>query len=235
MTDLSDFGGGVDKSNLSDRDRKIEDLADWLRGDDTEVYSHSALPFANGTFDTSTRSQPDLLVLSQTNNYVLKYAQADEDSQSVHDTALRVYNYWKDLVRGDEEYSVNKQTIDIDAVLIATSYSRRGHLFTDKNNKDPLRSGRSKGAQEAASNNYLPDTECVSSETLLRIIWRFASESTEDADTGIGGLLSSNLDKDPDDADISNFEDSIPAALYYIPGRDPAQRWDYIPFYHQDD
>ena len=89
-----------------------------------------------------------------------------------------------------------------------------------------MRSARSEGAQRGVEFGQLPQIEHTASETLIRIVHRFARGHDKDAQVGIGGLLSSALDDDE-----PNIENSKPAALYYTLGGDQVQNWEYIPFY----
>ena len=225
MSDLSDFGGGIDADDANPEDDINKMLSMWLRHDDRQVYWDRERTYGNGTFSVSTRTRPDLVVTSTERNYVIEVKRA-EDSANVHDGAEQLFGYWRDIVDGDATYSVQGKTVDIDAALLATDFSPEGHLFHNWNKKDVMRSGRSEGAATAARYNQIPDIEHATSETVIRLLHRFARGYDDTAGVGIGGLLSSALD-----GDRPHVETAKPAALYYAPGAEQVQNWEYIPFY----
>ena len=225
MTDLNDFGGGVDEDDANPEDDVNKMLSMWLRHADREVYWDRKRTYGNGTFSVSTRRRPDLVVVSKQRNYAIEVKRS-EDSANVHDGAQQVYQYWQDIVDGTATYQVRGKEIKIDAVLLATDNSPEGHLFHNWKKKDVMRSGRSGGASKAADYGQIPEIEHATSETLIRMLHRFARAYDDTAQVGIGGLLSSALD-----GDDPHRENAYPAALYYAMGKERVQNWEYIPFY----
>jgi len=225
MSDLSDFGAGVDKDAANPEDDVKKYLSEWLRGDGRRVFWEKEKTYGNGTFSVSTRRRPDLLIESKTRNYAVEVKVA-EDSANVHDGVYQTYQYWKDIVDGKATYFVRGEEVKIDAVLLATTHSPEGHLFHTWENKDVVRTGRSKGAQKAVELGQIPSIEYSATETLIRILHRFARGYDKTADVGIGGLLSSALDDDQ-----PNIHSADPAALFYALGSKHVQNWEYIPFY----
>jgi len=233
MTDLSDFGGGVKRDDPDPEDDVNKYLSEWLRGDDRTIFWDRNKTYGNGTFSVTTRRRPDLLIQAQNRNYAVEVKRA-EDSAKVHDGAEQVFQYWRDLVDGDATYTARGNEIKIDAVLLATRYSVEGRLFHNWKKKDVRRSGRSEGAKRAAEYGQIPQIEHATSETLIRLLHRFARSYDEDAVVGIGGLLSSALD-----GDEPHIGTADPAALFFAPGRstienERVQNWEYIPFYLAD-
>jgi hypothetical protein len=233
MTDLTDYGGGVERDDPNPEDDINRYLSSWLRGDDRRVYWDRNKSYGNGTFSVSTRRRPDLVIQSKKRNYAVEVKDA-EDSANVHDGTAQVFDYWRDLTDGEAQYSVNGQSIEIHAVLLATQHAPEGRLFHNWNNKDPLRSGRSEGAQKAAQFGQIPDIEHSTSESVIRILHRFAKQYDADSDIGIGGLLSSALD-----GDHGHHDTADPATLFYAPGWSTAdgklvQNWEHIPWYLDD-
>ena len=228
MTDLSDFNAGVDQDEQNPEDEINQMLTNWLRHKDRRVYWDRERTYGNGTFSVSTRRRPDLVVTSQQRNYAVEVKRA-EDSGTVHDGAEQVFQYWRDLVDGEATYSVRGKTVEIDAVLLATNHSPEGHLFHNWKRKDVMRGGRSESAARAAEFGQIPQIEHATSETLIRMLHRFARVYDDTASVGIGGLLSSALD-----GDNPNPQAAHPAALYYTLGRERVQNWDYIPWYLSD-
>jgi len=225
VTDLSDFGAGVDHDDANTEDEVKQYLSEWLR--DCTIYWEKEKTYGNGTFSVSTRARPDLVIEGETRTYAVEVKVA-EDSANVHDGAYQTFEYWRDIVDGRATYTVRGEQIDIDAVLLATKHAPQGHLFHTWNKKDVMRSGRSGGAQKAVEYNQIPAIEYTASETLVRLLHRFARGYEDEATVGIGALLSSALDDDQ-----PNINSATPAALYYALGADRVQNWEYIPFYHQ--
>ncbi|MDL0126345.1 hypothetical protein PNQ92_13135 [Halobacterium salinarum] len=145
-----------------------------------------------------------------------------------------MFKYWRALTQGKESYSVDGRPITVDAVLLATDYSRAGKLFHDRQNKDPLRTGRSEEATKTANSNQIPKLEHTASETALRVLWKFVKYHDSENDVGIGALLSSVLD-DPEQMEDAALEEYPPAALYYTPSEEYVHSWNYLPFFLQKD
>lgn len=225
MTDLSDFGAGVDADTPNPEDEVKKHLTEWLRGNDRTIYWERDRTYGNGTFTVSTRARPDLLIEGKSRTYAVEVKIGD-DSGNIHDGAYQTFRYWKDIVDGKATYSVRGNTVDIDAVLLASRYSPKGHLFHTWENKDVMRSGRSEGAKRAVKYGQIPEIEYGTSETLVRLLHRFAKGYDETATVGIGGLLSSALDSDE-----PNVSSASPAALFFAMGCDRVQNWEYIPWY----
>jgi len=233
MSDLSDFGGGVNHDHPNPEDDVNQYLSQWLRGDGRTIFWDRKKTYGNGTFSVTTRRRPDLLIQSRHRNYVVEVKRA-KDSANVHDGAEQVFQYWRDLVNGDATYTVRGSDVEIDAVLLATRHSVEGHLFHNWNKKDVRRSGRSDSAERAVQFGQIPKIEHATTETLIRVLHRFASAYDDNANVGVGGLLSSALDGDEPHIDTAD-----PAALFYTSGWSTAdgervQNWDYIPWYLND-
>lgn len=230
MTDLNDFGGGIDDDDPNPEDDVNKALSMWLRHDDREVYWDRDRTYGHGTFSVSTRRRPDLVVVSKKRNYAIEVKRS-WDSSNVHDGAQQVYQYWQDVVDGTATYQVRGKKIGIDAVLLATDKSVEGHLFHNWAKKDVRRSQRSDGAQRAAEYGFIPEIEHAASETLNRVLHRFSKLHDDDAMVGIGSLLSSALD-----GDNPHPDSAAPAALTYTHGNstidgEHVENWEYIPFY----
>ncbi|WP_049986789.1 hypothetical protein [Halobellus rufus] len=233
MTDLSDFGGGIDRSELGKTDQFHASLSDWIRSDTVSVYSRKQKSYTDGTFKNDRGFKPNLLIEGPSYTYVLKTQIAD-DGSDVYEEIYTVFKYWRALTQGKESYSVDGQPITVDAVLLATDFSRAGKLFHDRQNKDPLRTGRSEEATKTADSNQIPKLEHAASETALRVLWKFVKYHTSESDIGIGALLSSVLDDDPEQMEDAALEEYSPAALYYTPSEEHVHSWNYLPFFLQN-
>lgn len=228
MTDLGDFGGGVDKQDPNPEDEVKQLLSEWLRGEGRTIYWEHDKTYGNGTFSVTSRRKPDLVIKGKTRNYAVE-VKIGNDSGNIHDGAYQTFEYWKEIVDGDVEYSADSESIDIDAVLLGTQYSPEGHLFHSQRQKDVRRHGRSESAQKGVKFGKIPQYEHATSETLIRLLHRFARGYDDEAEVGIGGLLSSALDNDEPTIDSAD-----PAALFYTQGASHVQKWEYIPFYLKD-
>jgi len=230
MTDLSDFGEGIDRNALSSRDKQKQKLCTWIQQYENKVYTRNKKPYSNGVFSIESSYRPELLVKSRQNNYLIKFV-SSQDSSNILDGLFDTFKYWKEMAVEETKIKVRNRTISIDAVLIVSDRSIQGHLFHKQGNNDPRLSQRSEGAKIAADQNQIPEFEHTGTEKVLRLLWRFAEEKVPETTVGIGAMLSSANDtEDP----ASEPEEYAPAALYKTPGQQYAQHWEYIPFYLSD-
>ena len=124
MSDLSDFGGGFQEEELSEREQQLRELSEWdMASEDVRVYSRTRKNHTNGTFSAKSKYQPDLLVCDDANSYLVKFTPGDDGSE-VLDTILRIVDYWRGLASGEDTYWVRNSEVSIDAILIATNYSK---------------------------------------------------------------------------------------------------------------
>jgi len=150
----------------------------------------------------------------------------------VYDAVQQAIGYWLDIASSGAEYTINGETVEIDAVLVATDRSPEGHIFANNRNLDPRRSGR--GSESDVAGVQYPHVEHAASQAYVRVMYRWARSEAEehglDPDTGIGALYSSALD-----GRGSSERDTVPAAFYLVPenGRH-TQNWSYIPYWKQD-
>ena len=232
MTDLNDFGAGVD-NNPGPEDGVRVELSLWLRSDDVSVYWDQSFDFGFGTFQNASSFRPDLLIDAPGENYVVEVKTGD-DSGKTHDGFSQLVQYWRSYVDGDDEYTVKGQKKQIDSFLLANGNSPYGRLYKADGEGDVLRTGTSEGRQRAVKAGQLPNREFNATERALRVMWRLTKQQRPEANAGIGALLSSRLD-----GDQGGTEHAVPAALYKSHGgqqpdgfSEPGyQWWDYIPFY----
>jgi len=230
MTDLSDFGEGIDRSELSKRDKQKRKLCTWIQQYENKTYTIDDKSYSNGVFSIESSYRPELLVKSQQNNYLIKFV-SSEDSSNILDGIIDTVKYWEAIAAKDTKIKVRNRDVSIDAVLIVSGLSLQGHLFHKNGNNDPRLSQRSEGAKIAADQNQIPEFEHTATEKVIRLLWRFAKEKVPETTVGIGAMLSSaNDSEDP----ASEPEEYTPAALYKTPGQQYAQHWEYIPFYLSD-
>jgi len=230
MTDLSDFGEGIDRSDLSKREKQKRKLCTWIQQYENKTCTSNDKPYSNGVFSIESSYRPELLVKSQQNNYLINFV-SSEDSSNILDGLVDTINYWEEIAAKERKIKVRNRNISIDAVLIASDLSLQGHLFHKDGNNDPRLSQRSEGAKIAAEQNQIPEFEHTATEKFVRSLWRVAEERVPESTVGIGAMLSSANDtEDP----ASEPEEYAPAALYKTPGQQYAQHWEYIPFYLSD-
>jgi hypothetical protein len=231
--DLSDWGAGFDPDTANPEDELNRFLSDWLmRKADAKVFWDRERSYGNGTFGISTRRRPDLVISSTANNYAVEVKREGLDSRvldGLHQTA----QYWRDIETGKAEYKINDETVEIEAVLLATRRSPEGHLFKNVRNKDPRLTGRHpKHKKTIEEYHNQPEWEHVASRVGIRQEYRtvrswYNNNPNINGETGFGGLLSSCLDRQYKPGRDTAF----PAAIYFAPGRgNHAQNWQYIPF-----
>lgn len=231
---LSEFGSGDDSDDLSGIQKIEQNLCLWIiEQENTKVFTRKQEKYSNGYFKLDGKYRPNLFVNSNDNNYIINVVSAEESSD-VHDAVIKTIDYWKDITLHERKVNYHQKSAGIDAVLLATEYSLYGHLYNNRNKNDPLREQRSEEGKETAQYHNIPKIEHTCSETLIRLMWRFAEDKNGDAKIGLGGLLSSQLDADDPTSTDADEQDTIPAALYKIPNSNSNQEWDYIPKYmHQ--
>lgn len=235
MSDLSDFGGGVDHNPGPEDGVRLE-LSNWLRSDDVQVYWDRNHGHGWGTFDVDQPARPDLLIDSVSSTYAVEVKVGD-DSGKIHDGFKQLVQYWRSYVDGGSEYRIGGRKVTIDAFLIASKNSPHGRVYQAKGEGDVLRTGTGDGRQKAVAAGQLPSREFNASERAIRVTWRLTKEQRPDALCGIGALLSSRLD-----GDEGGVEYADPAALYKSHGGQKPDGWDqpgyqwweYIPFYLYD-
>jgi len=216
MSDLSDFGGGLEdiRSELSTPEHRVQlDLSQWFTANGADVYwdedptTKSGEKFLSKTeYSTFNKDGiiPDLLVVGDTNTFAIEVKDAN-DTGNIHSAAHETYEYWHDYTVGEGGYWIDNTPTKIDAFLVASQYSVEGALyarwFDDKVREWPIwkRWNMDKPIR------FAPDWEFAASETATRIMWRLA-KSTFDDDApfdshkmvddhpGIGAVFSTVLD-----------------------------------------
>lgn len=211
-------------------------LSKWLRDAGANVYWDRDHSYGWGTFDPGSKARPDLLVEGESRTYAVEVKTGLESSE-IHDALPQLVNYWEMVVKGESEYRVEGQKVNIDAFLLATGNSPMGRLYDGEGESDVIRTGYSEGRQRAVSVGQLPRREFNATERIIRAVWRFSKDRQPTAKVGIGALLSSRLDGgDP------GVTDSMPAALFKSHGgispegwkNTRYQWWEYIPYFHKD-
>jgi hypothetical protein len=231
MTDLSDYGAGVDFKDPDDpEDRDNLYLSRWLAGPRVDVYWDRNKSYGFGTFTTGIDYTPDLVADAKENTFAIETKPAD-DSGSVLDGAAQAERYWRDIESGRANYELNGEQTEIDAVVLATRASPDGHLFENRRGKDPRRPSRSRGGSDVSEYGHLPSVEHSASEAVVRMMHRFArrwyrNSEKDSTDTGVGALYSSSLDGKRDGLD------AVPCVFHLSPGNgNKTHAWEYLPFY----
>jgi hypothetical protein len=237
MTDLTDFGGGYEIDEANPEDKVNQKLSQWLaRQQQVRVLWDRKRSYGHGTFSVSgtSGSKPDLVIEGPGSTYAVEVKRGGKSGQ-LYKGVEQTIQYWCHLESGEAEYTSQGELLDIEAVLLATKYSPSGHLFHNNHRKDPRRSGRGDGSQQAAARSLIPSVEHTASETLVRLQNSAAKILGEQqglsGKTGVGALLSSVLDGDGESVQASK-----PAAFHHAYGRgNLSTSWDYIPFFARGD
>jgi hypothetical protein len=231
MTDLSDYGGGVEFDDPDDpEDRDNLYLSQWLAGPRVDVYWDRNKSYGFGTFTTGISFTPDLVADAQENTFAIETKQANTAGKVI-DGAEQVEGYWRDIESGKAEYELDGEPTEIDAVVLATRASPDGHLIENTRGRDPRRPSRSRGGSDVAGYGHLPGVEHSASEAIVRMMHRFArrwynNSDKDSTDTGIGALYSSSLDGGHDGLE------AVPAVFHLSPGNgNQSHAWEYLPFY----
>lgn len=233
MSKLNDFGAGVD-DDPSPEDKTRIKLSEWFKKHHADVYwdknqTDVGHAYNYKTFSPGTQSRPDMIVKGRYNTYALEVKPGTESSL-IHDAFPQMLDYWKAAVTGDADYTIDGQSVDVDAFLLATENSIDGRLYVSDGNSDVIRHNTSDGRDEMAERGYIPTREFNATERVTRVLWRFSKHELPNADIGIGALLSSKLDET-----VDKRLDAKPMALYKvnggvdINGTDAYQFWNEIP------
>jgi len=200
MTDLGDFGVNVQEPTPEDQ-VKIN-LARWFKNHGARVYWEKRPSYGWSVFHTDGgTNRPDLLVLGGGRTFAVEVKRGD-DSASVHDGVAQIHRYWQDYTLDGQSYRADGGSLSVDAFVLATAYSPDGALFYRHGTRDTV---RQRHINQRLSDywdppiHFLPDWEFSTTESAIRIAWRFADRSLRQHDTaggaaGIGALLSSRLD-----------------------------------------
>jgi hypothetical protein len=106
------------------------------------------------------------------------------DGTAIYDGALQTVRYWRRFECDQEEYTVEGTVYTPDISALATGNAQFGRLYDDARVKDKFKfdiftsDDRKKGAQYGR----VPKREYASSETTLRLMWRFIEQYTADED-----------------------------------------------------
>ena len=205
-------------------------LTEWFESYGANVYWEKEAPYGRTTFASlHTAEKPDLLV-EHTNWPTIAYeVKIGNDGTAIYDGALQTVRYWRRFERNHEEYTVNETIYTPDVFALATGNAQFGRLYDDARVKDKFKfdlftsSGRKKGAEHG----QVPKHEYASSETTLRLMWRFMEQYAADEDlsseSGVGALYSDGLDKSPEDL-IDQGAAHDPGICYKHPAMNPKWR-----------
>lgn len=196
-------------------------LTEWFEHHGANVYWEQDQPYGRQTFSTLDISEkPDLLVTHPdhlTGAYEVKIG---NDGTAIYDGAIQTVRYWRRFERGDEKYQIEGNIHTPDVFALATANAPFGRLYNDTEVKDRLKHDihTSDGRKRGAETGQVPRREYSSSETTLRLMWRFmdryASDEEISAESGVGALYSNLLDK-PDDR--LTTESHAPGICYKFP------------------
>jgi len=158
--------------------------------------------------------------------------QLADDGSDIYKAIYTVFNYWRALTKAKRAIRSMGNLLPLMPFCLPP-ITKEGKLFHGRQNKDPLRTGRSEEAAKMANSNQIPKLEHGASETALRVLWKFVKNHDSESDVGIGALLSSVLDT-PEQIGDADLEEYVPAALYYTPGEELVHSWNYLPFFFQN-
>ena len=204
-------------------------LTEWFESYGANVYWEKEASYGRATFASlHTAEKPDLLV-EHTDWPTVAYEVKIGNGTAIYDGALQTVRYWRRFERDHEEYSVEGPIYTPDVFALATGNAPFGRLYDDARVKDKFKfdiftsDGRKKGARYG----QVPKREYASSETTLRLMWRFMEQYTADEnlspESGVGALYSDGLDKLPADL-VDQDAAHDPGICYKRSGTDPTWR-----------
>ena len=207
-------------------------ISDWF--DQVEGFSvywgeGGGDPYPNFQMET-TDDRPDMLVRGESN--ILLELKDGNDSASIYDAMTQCHRYWSQVEFNGAKALVDGDKCEIDVVAIATQYSPEGHLFKKEREQDYRQTYEDEESEW--NEDMRPQYEYARTEAVPRIMWRYAWQEAEqrqnldrsEIGTGIGALLSSEVDQPPDQSGLDQFGQksigSMPKFLMYD-GHDKAQ------------
>jgi hypothetical protein len=211
MSSLRDFGGGVD-DNPSPEDQVKINLSQWFESHGATVYWEKRPSYGHSVFHTQTGERPDLLVVGNSRTFAVE-VKIPDGVGDVYSGTAQTFRYWNRYCVEDNEefYKANGTERDITAFLLATKFSPDGRLSQRYDTQSRIRplpiydDRRIEWADPPI--HFLPDYEFGVSESITRLLWRFATANNDDlnhdAEVGIGSMLSTRLDgSQPDVPDV---------------------------------
>jgi len=178
---------------MTPEDEVKELLSNWLRQNDCRVYWEKKNENNHPIFKTKYNNKPDLLISGNYNTAV--EVKIGNSKSNVYNGVIQCLKYWKEYVEGNIFYINNKPT-QIHNFVLATGNVKNGHLYPREYEVPITPQKFSYYREDATIKGELPLMEWSMTEQSIRLIWRLAKEYSS-TELGIGGLLSTALDSDP--------------------------------------
>lgn len=217
-------------SSIPPEDQAKIRLTKWFESYGAEVYWEKEVPHGRETFSSrATAEKPDLLVEHPDWPTIAYEVKIGDDGTAIYDGAVQTVRYWREFEQGHEEYRVRDTVRTPSVFALATGNAKLGRLYDDGFIKERCKVGQfmSSGRKRAISLNQVPRHEYSSSETTLRLMWRFMDQYAADdgitPKTGVGVLYSDVLDNDPEEFD-DDGSSSNPGICYKKSGSSPQWR-----------
>ena len=191
------------------------ELSEWLQHEtDSDVFWGENPEGEFGRFGyAGLDDRPDMLITGTLN--VVTEVKDGTDSAGIYDAMSQLHRYWKAYEYDDASVHIDGDAVHIDAFVLATQFSKDGHLFKPEREQghretyDPQSEGWNKTQR--------PQFEHARTEAIPRIQWRYAwheAEQRQDADrgeigAGLGVLLSGTLDESPGQSSMADFDSAL--------------------------
>ncbi len=224
--------------NLDELDKQKK-LTNWIiNNTESKVYWAENKSKDISTFTFTGNGRPDMLSYGKNNLNIIYEVKDGNNSAGIYDAMVQLHNYWKQYEFNNEEIKIDNEIIHIDAFVIATQYSPKGHLFkyNSKETKSATSNDREKGFRQTYDNKFKgqrkngpdkrPKFSFARTEAIPSILYRYAWNEAEliqnskrsEIETGIGILLSERNDSLP----VGDFNiDKISPKIQYYNGFGP--------------
>lgn len=189
-------------NDIGPEDKAKERLTTWLQKYGASVYwekkNDSGYPTFHIDSDDDTAEKPDLVIQFDGACFAVEVKHGYSNA-GVYDAANQIQRYWlKHAIRG-QEYICDGEKAGIDAFLTATRHSKEGRLFSTDVEVLLTEQWFSDNRIEVIDRGWIPPTEYSMTEQHVRTLWRLAKSAIENghaAESGIGSLLSTELEED---------------------------------------
>ena len=148
---------------MSEKIQVMREIADWVKQYGWQPYFNQKNTDNYPQFHANTNSKPDLLL--QKNQYnILVEIKTGQDHQDILNGVDQTWRYAGEYYSGRAIYTIDNEKITIDAITLATKFSKSGFLYIKESNVNYL------------EYSYLTETyhmiEKPITHTTTRFLWR---------------------------------------------------------------
>jgi len=137
--------------------------------------------------------KPDMVVFFPLLNQYFALELKDADKSINIRKGSKIVDYYSDYVTKKVKYFVDDKEIKISQFLLATQFSKEGHIFKQETLQDNRKS-ESKGKRFAANKGIIPKKEYIKTHEFIRQLWQDWNRNVKVNECSLGLLLSGDLD-----------------------------------------